>query len=153
MSYHDLPEDIRSVPLTEAAVQADVIDLIVGIEERHRGALGVMVCDDLDRGIQPMVIADLPTEIGVSSTTSRGGPGGQPLEEALELLLPMVGREGGSVLLARGRTGVLVPSDDDRAWHQAAIDACTRHRVRLLAFYLATPSGVQALPAPLTAMP
>jgi hypothetical protein len=142
MSYHDLPEDIRSVPLDEASIQADVVDLMLGIGERRSGALGIMVCDSLDRGVQPLVLGDIPEDAPP-----------EPVEKLLDLLLPTIAEEGGSVLVSRGRRLSLVPNDVDRAWHQAAIDACAKHAVRLLGFYLATPTGVRELPAPLNASP
>jgi hypothetical protein len=140
MTYRDLPDDIRSHALTEGPIRGDVVDLILSIEERRAGALGIMVCDNDDCGVQPLVLGDLPADAGTG-----------PLVEVLDLLLPMVGEEHGAVLIGRGRRQSTVPTDDDRAWHQAALDACTRHRVRLLGFYLATPSGVEELPQPLAA--
>jgi hypothetical protein len=140
MSYQDLPEDIRSTPLTEGGVRGDVVDLILDVDERRRGAIAVMVCDELDRGVQPLVVGDLGTGLGVT-----------PLVEVLDLLLPVVAHEGGSVLVARGRGEPAVPDDEDRAWHRCALDACERHRVRLLGFFLATPAGVEELAIPLGA--
>jgi hypothetical protein len=136
MSYHDLPADLRTIPLTDRTVQADVIDLILGIDERRSGALALMLCDEHDRGVQPIVLSDLaPTAPAVE------------LRRLLDLLLPMVGQAGGAILLGRGRRRGLMPTDADRAWHQATIEACDRHEVRLLGFYLASPDGVEALPA------
>jgi hypothetical protein len=142
MTYHDLPDDIRSHSLGEGTIRADVVDLILGIEDRRAGALAIMVCDEADRGVQPLVLGDLPADEGSA-----------PLLEVLDLLLPMIGKEHGAVLLARGRRTSTAPTDDDRAWHQAALDACSRHRVRLLGFFVATPSGVEELPAPLGVVP
>jgi|SoimicmetaTmtLPC_FD_contig_31_9801654_length_1039_multi_2_in_0_out_0_2 hypothetical protein len=142
MSYHDLPDDIRSHPLSEGPIRGDVIDLILGIEDRSTGALGIMVCDELDCGIQPLVLAELPDDEGAD-----------PLVDVLDMLLPTVAHEHGSVLIGRGRPDSSVPTDDDRAWHQAALDACARHRVRLLGFFIATPGGLEELPSPLGAVP
>lgn len=139
MSYQDLPPDLRTIPLTDSTIQADVIDLILGIDERRSGALALMVCDDGDRGVQPIVLSDLPPDSSAVEVRS-----------LLDLLLPMVGETNGSLLLGRGRRRGLMPTDNDRAWHQATIEACARHRVRLLGFYLASPDGVEALPAPLS---
>jgi hypothetical protein len=139
MSYADLPEDLRSIPLTDNTIQADVIDLILGIDERRGGALGLMLCDELDRGIQPIVLSDLPPEAPAHD-----------FARLLDLLLPMVGEAGGGVLVGRGRRRGLTPCDLDREWHQAAIDACARHGVRLLGFYLASPQGVEGLPTQLS---
>ena len=135
MGYEDLPPDLRTIPLTERTVQADVIDLILGIDERRSGALALMLCDEGDRGVQPIVLSDLP-------------PGSPAVEirSLLDLLLPMVGEANGAILLGRGRRRGLMPTDNDRAWHQTTIEACARHQVRLLGFYLASPDGVEALP-------
>ncbi len=139
MSYHDLPPDLPAIPLTDTTVQADVIDLILGIEERRSGALALMLCDEGDRGVQPIVLSDLPPEASAAEVRS-----------LLDLLLPMVGETRGAILLGRGRRRGLLPTDNDRAWHQTTIEACARHRVRLLGFYLASPDGVEALPRPLS---
>ena len=137
MSYRDLPDDLRSHALTQGSIRGDVVDLILGIDERRAGALGIMVCNDDDCGVQPVVLGDLAD-----------GAGTGPLGTVLDMLLPMVGQERGAVLVARGRRASTVPTDEDRAWHQVTLDACSRHQVRLLGFYVATPSGVQELPAP-----
>jgi hypothetical protein len=140
MTYQDLPDDIRTLPLTDPAVQADVVDLMVGIDERRAGAVGLMVCDDGDRGIQPIVVTDLPE-----------GAGEADLLRLLDLVLPLVGEARGALLVGRGRRRGLVPSEDDRCWHRATIDACGRHGVRLLGFHLASPEGVVPVPHPLEA--
>lgn len=139
MSYHDLPPDVRSIPLTDSVIQRDVIDLVLDLEQRRGGALALMLCDEADRGIQPIVLSDLPSDASVGD-----------LRSLLDLLLPMIGDDGGSVLVGRGRRRGLTPTDNDRAWHQETLDACRRHGVRLLGFHLAAPEGVEALPEPLS---
>ena len=139
MSYHDLPPDARSIPLTDTVIQSDVIDLILDLEQRRGGALALMLCDEADRGVQPIVLSDLLPDAPASD-----------LRTLLDLLLPMIGEDHGSVLVGRGRRRGLMPTDNDRAWHQETVEACRRHGVRLLGFYLASPDGVEALPEPLT---
>ena len=138
MTYQDLPDDIRTTPLTDTAVQADVVDLMVGIHERRGGAVGLMVCDDGDRGIQPIVVTDLPE-----------GAGEEELLRLLDLVLPVVAAARGGLLVGRGRRRGLLPTDHDRRWHQATVEACHRHGVRLLGFHLASPDGVARMPDPL----
>ncbi len=99
-----------------------------------------MVCDSRDRGIQPIVLTDVP------DTADSGG-----LMQLLEMLLPVVAEDGGSVLIGRGRRRGSAPNDLDREWHQQAIDSCAAAGVRLLGFYLATRDGVFAMPEPLSA--
>jgi hypothetical protein len=138
MSYHNLPDDIRTRPLGEPSLQADVVDLVLGMEERRSGAVALMLCDEEDRGLQPIVLTDLPEDASV-----------EDLERLLDLLLPVVGEMDGAILVGRGRRRGLLPSDLDRAWHQVTIEACARYGVRLLGFHLASPDGVAALPPPL----
>ncbi len=140
MTFQDLPAGASEIPLTDKRVAADVIDLILGDQDRAHGCIGVMVCDEQDRGIQPVVVSDVPHDAG------SGG-----LAQLLDLLLPLVAQRGGSVLIGRGRPRGGVPNDLDRQWHQQAIDSCAAHGVRLLGFYLATRDGVHPLPDPLAA--
>jgi hypothetical protein len=99
-----------------------------------------MLCDSLDRGLQPVVVGDVP-----ENASSEG------LRSLLELVLPVVAEDGGSVLVGRGRRRGVAPNDLDREWHQAAIDCCAAAGVRLLGFHLATRDGIFPLPEPLTA--
>ena len=140
MTFNDLPPDIKDIPLSDPVLQADVIDLIVGDEARASGCVGIMVCDDHDRGLQPVVITDVPEDADSSG-----------LRQLLDLLLPVVAEEGGSVLIGRGRRRGSVPTDLDRSWHQLAIECCAARGVRLLGFYLATRETIVALPEPLSA--
>lgn len=138
MSFDDLPHNLRDLPLTDPALQADLVDLVVSMEDRHTGVIALVLCDREDRPLLPIVIG------------GDADPSQAALAQLFELVLPMVGDDGGSVLVARGRSRSLVPTDTDRAWHQSAIDACARHGARLLGFFLATPAGVDTLPPPLS---
>ena len=140
MTFRDLPPGIKELPLTDPRLAADVIDLIIGDEARASGCIGVMVCDHHDRGIQPIVLTDVP-----ESADSSG------LRQLLDMLVPIIAEDGGSVLIGRGRRSGSAPNDLDRAWHQQAIESCATGGVRLLGFHLATPHGVFPLPEPLSA--
>ena len=140
MTFRDLPPDIRDRSLTDPRLAADVIDLIIGDEARASGSVGLMLCDDGDRGLQPVVLSDVPENASSDS-----------LRQLLELLLPVVAEDGDSVLVGRGRRRGTAPNDLDREWHQQAIDSCAAAGVRLLGFHLATRDGVFALPEPLSA--
>lgn len=139
MSYHDLPPNVRDLPLTDPALAADVVDLMLGEDERRAGCLGMMLCDETGRGVQPVVVSDVPERARVDA-----------LSQLLELVLPVLGEQHGALLVGRGRRRGLTPTDDDRVWHQCVIDACQNHGVRLLGYHLATPDGVLALPEPLS---
>jgi hypothetical protein len=140
MTFEDLPPDVSSIPLTDRRIAADVIDLIIGDADRAGGCIGVMLCDAEDRGLTPVVVSEVPADADV------GG-----LCTLLEVVLPLLSEQGGSVLLGRGRPRGTRPCDADRAWHQLSIDRCAAHGVRLLGFYLATRDGIVRLPEPLTA--
>jgi hypothetical protein len=140
MTFRDLPPDLRDRSLTDRRLAADVIDLIIGDEARASGCVAVMLCDDLDRGVQPVVVSDVPED-----ATSDG------LRQLLELFLPVVAEDRGSVLVGRGRRRGTAPNDLDREWHQQAIDSCAAAGVRLLGFHVATRDGVFTMPEPLTA--
>lgn len=140
MTFRDLPTGIKDLPLTDPRLAADVIDLMIGDEARASGCIGVMVCDSQDRGIQPIVLTDVP------DSADSGG-----LRQLLELLVPIVAEDGGSVLIGRGRRRGAAPTDLDREWHQQAIDSCAASGVRLLGFYLATRDGIFRLPEPMSA--
>ncbi len=140
MTFEDLPPRASQIPLTDGRVAADVIDLIISDTDRATGCVGLMICDEEHRGIQPIVLHDVPPDAGATG-----------LADLLGLLLPVVAANGGSVLIGRGRARGTVPNDIDRSWHQLAIDRCADHDVELLGFYLATGDGVVRLPEPLSA--
>lgn len=135
MSYHDLPADLRSRPLTDPALGADVIDLVVDPDTREGGALALMLCDENDHGIQPFLVDGVPAD---ADPTTVGA--------ALRALLSVVADHDGSVLVARGRPGGILLTDADREWHQAVIEECRAAGTRLLGAFLATPAGVRAFP-------
>ncbi len=141
MSFHDLPQgQARDLDLSDHTHAADVIDLITLIEDRELGCFSAMLCDDHNRGVQPVCL----NEIGQ-------GQSAEVMAELLRLVLPLLTQTGGSILLARGRVGPLRATDEDRKWHQRAIDLCREHGVKLLGFHVATPEGVRRLPDPLVA--
>ena len=140
MTFEDLPQDVRDIPLTDHRIAADVIDLLIGDGDRRAGCVALMVCDEEHRGILPIVLSDVPHDADLGALVS-----------LLDLLLPLVVERGASLLMGRGRPGDGVPTDVDRAWHQQTLESCRAHGVRLLGFHVATRDGVTALPEPLTA--
>ena len=140
MTFEDLPPRANEIPLTNRRVAADVIDLIIGDADRAAGCVGVMICDSEGRGIQPVVLHDVPPDAEASG-----------LAQLLDMLLPLVAEKGGGLLIGRGRPHGTAPNDTDRAWHQMAIDRCADHEVDLIGYYLATADGVFRLPEPLSA--
>ena len=139
MTFEDLPQDVRNIPLTDRRIAADVIDLLIGDGDRSAGCVALMVCDEEHRGILPIVLSDVPHDADLSALVS-----------LLDLLLPLVVERGGSLLMGRGRPGCGVLTDVDRAWHQQTIECCRTHGVPLLGFHVASRDGITALPEPLT---
>lgn len=92
MTFEDLPPRASEIPLTNRRVAADVIDLIIGDTDRASGCVALMICDAEDRGIQPILLHDVPPD------ATAGG-----LAQLLGMLLPLVADNGGSVLIGRGR--------------------------------------------------
>lgn len=140
MTFEDLPPRASQIPLTDVRVAGDVIDLIIGETDRAGGCVGLMICDEQHRGVQPILLHDVPAD--------READG---LVTLLELVLPLIAERHGSLLIGRGRPRGTVADDVDRTWHQAAIERCSAHGVRLLGFHVATADGVFRLPEPLTA--
>ncbi|GAA6527125.1 hypothetical protein [Intrasporangium sp. DVR] len=141
MSFEDLPAGrARDLDLADHTHAADVIDLITFEEDRDLGCFTAMLCDRNDHGLQPLCLKCLPP-----------GTPAEEMTDLLDLVLPLVAQVDGAILMARGRPGRLRPNDDDRAWHQRAIEACREHGVRLLGFHLATHDGVLRLPDAMSA--
>ena len=113
MSFEDLPPNAKDLPLTDRRLAADVIDLIIAERDRAAGCFGVMVCDEHHRGLQPIVVNQVPDDAEAADLAS-----------FLDLLLPLVSQNGGSIIVGRGRPEGRRPRDRDREWHQQAIDSC-----------------------------
>lgn len=133
MSFHDLPKNWHSQPLTDTPLAADVVDLVVRESDRVTGCVTFLLCDGRGRMIQPVTI----TEIDAGS--------GEP-DELVELFLGDLAGGIGGLVVAIGRPRGHVPDDAARAWHEAAISACRRHDVPLIGTYLATVHGVSEMP-------
>lgn len=142
MSFEDLPTGrSRELDLSDHTYGADLIDLITMEADRRAGCFTMMLCDDRNRGRQPICLNELRHEAPVNDMVN-----------VLSLVLPVLAESGGSILMARGRIGPLRATDEDRVWHQRAIELCREYGVRLLGFHVATPQGVHRLPDPLVAV-
>lgn len=138
MSFDDLPADWPQRPLTEPTLVADVLDLVVSEQSRHRGALYLLLCDDADRLAVPVAIDALR---GVQSLQQR--------VELVSTFLDVAGQAGplGSVLAAVARTGGLSTTADDRSWARA-VAVATAGRARLLGVHVVTPRGSRPVQGP-----
>jgi len=136
MTFLDLPPNWPQLPLTDTTLAADVLDLVVNDDDRRRGALCVLFCRSDDRLAQPCMAGDLesmPSDATPSDVLA-------PIVAALRETDP-----NGSMVLGLARPRGLRITDQDREWHQAAIDLC-RGQVRLLGAHRITLDGVTRLP-------
>ncbi|MGL4178036.1 MAG: hypothetical protein ACRCSN_18410 [Dermatophilaceae bacterium] len=138
MTFDDLPESWSHLPLDDSTLQAGVVDLLVGERDRAGGCLAFLLLDAELRLSTPCLVGDVPRD-------------GDPAEIApgLDEIVQVAAAGRGAVLFARGRDGSGLLRDRDRAWHQAVLDACRRHDVRLVGAFLATPGMVRPFPRPL----
>ncbi|MDX6264181.1 MAG: hypothetical protein QOH84_5869 [Kribbellaceae bacterium] len=136
MTFSDLPTNWLTRPLTDPVLAANAVDLFVTEGERRRGVLAALICDRRAR-FRTSILLDLPRDSPLASPKS--------CIRALAPLIPVLeGRPDGALILALGRPKPDPPSDHD--WTQAAIHTCRTASIRLLAFYLATPTDLHAVP-------
>jgi hypothetical protein len=138
MTFSDLPTNWPTLPLTDPKLAADVVDLFVTEGERRRGVLAALLCDGRAR-FRTSINLDLPKDSPLASPRA--------CLKALAPLVPVLeGRRDGALILALGRPRPDPPSDHD--WTQAALQTCRSASIHLLAFYLATPTELHAVPLP-----
>jgi hypothetical protein len=143
MTFSDLPANWLTRPLTDPVLAANAVDLFVTEAERRQGVLAALICDRRAR-FRTSILLDLPRDAPLASPKS--------CIRALAPLIPVLeSRPDGALILALGRPRPDPPSDDD--WTQAAIQTCRSASIRLLAFYLATPTDLHAVPLPSPARP
>ncbi|MEO6020257.1 MAG: hypothetical protein ABIP45_08420 [Knoellia sp.] len=132
MTFHDLPDNFRDLPLDDSILRADAVDLFVSYADRDLGCLALIALDEQHRVTAPIVI----TEMGA------GQPDG--IRHALRTIGAQLELRG--LVAAIGRHGSPLFTDNDRACHQAIVDVCRELGVDLLGTYIALGSGVRELP-------
>jgi hypothetical protein len=137
MTFHDLPENWSDQTLDSPGLAADVADLVVGAADRDGGCVGLVLTGADHRMSQPCVVNDVDDSVQ---------PG--EFEPFLRQLCAMVAETRGALLFVRDRPGSVLLSDEDRRWHQLALDTCRATGVPLLGAYLATPATVRSFPQP-----
>jgi hypothetical protein len=135
MSFQNLPPTWTDKPLSDPALAADVVDLLVSLGDRRRGTFTVVICDSDDRYVAAVSI-DLPSEFKHLMPTP------QPSElcsTALGAIMPAVRTApGAALLLALGRPGPDWWPELDTEWAEAASHICRAAEVRLLGFHIAS---------------
>jgi hypothetical protein len=132
MSFDDLPRDWPRRPLSDPVLTADVIDLVVSDADRRSQGLGFLLCRPGGTLGQPFFVgaqeyADPCQAVTLMTRAAEETPG-------VAGLVLVLARSGGPV------------DDADRSVHQHAIDVTRAAGLTLWGTYLATRSGVTALP-------
>lgn len=143
MAFTDLPDDWGSRPITDPTLTADVLDLLVSEQCRHRGGLVLLFCDASDRLVAPIEVTPLPSpspDVVECSMRLRD------LVSSVVAHPASAGLAGAGVLVALARPGALAVSPDDARWADAAALAA-RNRVRLLGVHLVTHEGSRPVPS------
>jgi hypothetical protein len=135
MSFENLPETWSDHPLSDQAVTADVVDLLVSLGDRQRGTFTVVICDH-DDSYRAAVAIDLPSEFRNLMPSLRPS---ELCSTALDAVIPAVRTApGSSLLLALGRPGPDFWPELDTEWAEAATHICQAAGIRLLGFYIAS---------------
>lgn len=147
MSFQNLAPTWPTQPLTDPALAADVVDLMVSLGERQRGTFTVLLCDPDDR-YRATITIDLPSEFE-HLAPAVGTP--DVCASVLSPIVPALHTAPGTALiLALGRPGPPSWPDLDTEWAEAATHLCQAANVRLLGFYIAASTHIYQ-PLPTTA--
>lgn len=133
MTFENLPGDWPTRPLSDTTLAADVVDLTLNTADRRRTSVGLLLCDDHDRLLQPVVIND----VGDCTDEER--------RHIFTLACNAMGRNGATglvVTLARPYGTTLTLSD--HAWLTTAHEVCAARGVRLIGTFLADVDTVRA---------
>jgi hypothetical protein len=139
MSFDDLPEGWKDLPLTDPRLIADVLDLVVSDADRCAGALAVLMCDEQGRLLQPGIVSDLDYDSTEAERSARLASFVSTLAEFFD-----------SVLFAIARADGLSITPDDEVWARAVQYACSGE-VRVLGFHVITRDGSRLVPGTVAA--
>ena len=59
MTFEDLPDSIRELPLDTAVLRADLVDLCLGLGDRAADSMLLGLCDEHRRMVKPIVIEEV----------------------------------------------------------------------------------------------
>lgn len=132
MTFHDLPPHSRDLPLDDPTLRADLVDLVVSLEAREGGCLGLLLLDDDHVCTTPVLVEQM------------GVPDASQVHEVLRTFLGRL--DVPALVVAIGRRGSGLFTDADRGCHQAAVEECREHGITLLGTYLASDNHVREMP-------
>jgi hypothetical protein len=138
MSFEDLPDDWPDLPLDDARLIEDVLDLFVSMRARFDGALLFLLCDESRRALQPILVDEIDVAPPPDSDLM--------LDNLVTAIVDA--RADLSVLVAVARPGRLRAFPCDHAWAQCISRACA-DRLPVIGIHLVTPRGslpIQAEP-------
>ncbi len=130
MNYDELPPQWPTIPLADPAHIANVLDLFVDQRARASGSLLILICDELHRPVQPLLIEALDDA---------------PPADYLEVLGRMArtisqGNPRASVLCALARRDRLRVTTRDQTW-RAVLEQSFAGEVEFLGVHLITTDG------------
>jgi hypothetical protein len=134
MTFDDLPDDWSDRPLTDPALVADVLDLVVFARDRQQGAVSFLLCDEDARLVQPVTITDIPATAAVDDR-----------RRCLRTVVGAMSGRGGLLVAVAREDGLSVCASDE-AWRDAAVAECS-DGVRLLGVHVVTHAGSREVPA------
>jgi hypothetical protein len=141
MSFEDLPPDWAQRPVTDPAITADLLDLVIGDRDRHEGAIGLLICGPGGRLLQPVVVS-APTDDVLEDDYRRVF---DVMADALGD--PPDGARPG-MLVALARPDYRHAAREDDRWRDAAVASCAEHGIDLMGVWLVTPEVIRPLPLP-----
>lgn len=126
--------------LFDPDVANDALEVFLDADDRMAGGLAFLFCDDDGRLMQPVLVPDVPQQTTDEErwTAMRWAIG------LCEMVCDDHNGPLGLVLAVVHETGVVC--DDDRAWHQVALDACAEADVPLIGVHVVTMDGALVLP-------
>lgn len=135
LNHHDDP--IHRTPIDTEDQAADLVRLMLSLDDIVEGAVVLLLCDPQRRPVVPVLI-EVP-------------PGTDP-EQVLENLLADLGQMSSddtpSLVFARARPGQSFILDDDRRWHDSVLAGCARSGISLLSAFVITQHAAVPFPPP-----
>ena len=129
----------RRDPLHSEDDAAELVRLLLDLDDIAAGSLLVVLCDAERRPTVPVLVTDLPATSSAHEVVGRWLHG---VAEELDA-------ESISIVLARARPGQSFVVDHDRAWHEAVLAACEQSSMSLLHAFVVTPHAVIPFPRPM----
>lgn len=138
MNFHELPDGWDQAPIHTADRVADVLDLLLGEQDRRSGAVLVVICDHEGHYGLAHIVPDLPASTTADEKRQLVGV----FASAAEEVEPRAG-----LLVAIARADGLSLTPDDRDWGAAVQQVCEAVGVQMLGVHLVTRHGTRPIAA------